>query len=208
MSLDGYAAGPDQSLDNPLGVGGRRLHEWVFATRTFRQMLGMEGGDDRHRQRFVAAGDVGIGATIMGRNMFGPIRGAWADDAVEGLVGRRPAVPPPKCSCSRTTRGDPITMEGGTTFHFVTDGIESALDARSTPPTGNDVRLGGGASTDPAVPARRSRRRAAPRDRADPARKRRAALRQPRRRPEGYECAELVASPAALHVRLVRVESP
>ena len=94
VSLDGYAAGPDQGLDNPLGVGGMQLHNWAFGTRTFREMFGEEGGDEGVDDRFAAAGEVGLGATIMGRNMFGPIRGDWPDNSLAGLVGRGPAVPP------------------------------------------------------------------------------------------------------------------
>src|SRR5438105_14301108 len=90
ISLDGYAAGPGQDRENPLGVGGPRLHEWAFATRTYRQMFGMDGGDTGIDDRFAAQGDVGIGATIMGRNMFGPIRGPWGDEAWTGRGGENP----------------------------------------------------------------------------------------------------------------------
>jgi hypothetical protein len=106
ISLDGYAAGPNQSVDNPLGVGGTRLHEWAFATRSGRQMNGMDGGDAGLDDDFVARGDVGVGATIMGRNMFGPIRGPWA--ASNGLAGgektRRTTI---RCSCSPTITETP-----------------------------------------------------------------------------------------------------
>ena len=90
VSLDGYAAGPDQNLDNPLGVGGRELHNWAFATRTFREMWGEEGGNEGVDDRFAAAGEVGLGATIMGRNMFGPIRGDWTDEEWKGWWGDNP----------------------------------------------------------------------------------------------------------------------
>jgi len=90
VSLDGYAAGPDQNLDNPLGVGGEQLHNWAFATRTFRQMFGEGGGDQGVDDRFAAAGEVGLGATIMGRNMFGPIRRDWPDDEWKGWWGDDP----------------------------------------------------------------------------------------------------------------------
>jgi dihydrofolate reductase len=89
VSVDGYAAGPDQSLDNPLGVGGEQLHDWAFATKTFRRMFGEEGGDQGVDDRF-AAGEEGLGATIMGRNMFGPIRGDWPDDEWKGWWGDDP----------------------------------------------------------------------------------------------------------------------
>jgi dihydrofolate reductase len=88
VSLDGYSAGPDQSLDNPLGVGGMELHNWAFGTRTFQKIIGEEGGDEGVEDRFAAAGEEGLGATIMGRNMFGPIRDDWPEDECEGLVGR------------------------------------------------------------------------------------------------------------------------
>jgi dihydrofolate reductase len=87
VSLDGYPAGPDQGLDNPLGIGGEQLHNWAFGTRTFRELFGKEGGDEGVDDRFAAAGEVGLGATIMGRNMFGPIRGDWPDDAWRGWWG-------------------------------------------------------------------------------------------------------------------------
>src|SRR3979411_829162 len=95
ISVDGYGAGPSQSLDNPLGVGGPRLHEWVFATRYGRRMIGERGGEEGIDERFMVAGDTGIGATIMGRNMFGPVRGPWPDEDWKGGGGGRPAVPPP-----------------------------------------------------------------------------------------------------------------
>src|ERR671910_967847 len=94
ISLDGYAAGPDQGPEHPLGVGGDQVHKWAFATRTFRQMFGEDGTDEADESiddRFAAQGDVGIGATVMGRNMFGPVRGSWGDEQWRGLVGRRPA---------------------------------------------------------------------------------------------------------------------
>jgi len=145
ISVDGYAAGPDQDLDNPLGVGGRRLHEWVFVTRAGRRMMGMEGGETGVDDDFIAAGIVGIGATVMGRNMFGPIRGAWPDDEWKGWWGDEPPYHHPVFVLTHYPR-PPITMEGGTTFHFVVDGIESALEQAFAAAGGNDVRLGGGAS--------------------------------------------------------------
>jgi dihydrofolate reductase len=90
VSVDGYAAGPNQDIDNPLGAGGPQLHEWVFATRTGRRMLGLDGGDQGLDDKFLAEGDLGIGATIMGRNMFGPIRGPWNDDPWSGWWGDDP----------------------------------------------------------------------------------------------------------------------
>jgi dihydrofolate reductase len=147
ISLDGYAAGPDQSLDNPLGVGGPALHEWVFKTRTGRQMFGTDsGGDEGLDDEFVAQGDAGIGATIMGRNMFGPIRGPWGNDEWTGWWGDNPPYHHPVFVLTHHPRPS-VTMKGGTTFHFVDAGIEAALERAFAAAGGNDVRVGGGAST-------------------------------------------------------------
>ncbi len=126
MSIDGYVAGPDQSVDSPLGIDGTRLHEWVFETRTGRRLQGMDGGETGTDDDFVALGFAGIGATIMGRNMFGPIRGAWPDDAWKGWWGDNPPFHHPVFVLTHHARA-PITMQGGTTFHFVRDGIGAAL---------------------------------------------------------------------------------
>lgn len=146
VSLDGYAAGPDQSLTDPLGVGGTRLHEWAFATRSFRRAHGMEGGQEGLDDDWVARGDVGIGATIMGRNMFGPIRGPWPDDDWKGWWGDAPPFHHPVFVLTHHPR-ESVEMEGGTTFHFVTDGIEAALERALEAADGRDVRIGGGANT-------------------------------------------------------------
>jgi len=146
ISIDGYAAGPNQSLDNPLGVGGPGLHEWVFKTRTGRRMLGEEGGDEGLDDQFLERGDAGIGATIMGRNMFGPIRGEWSDETWKGWWGPNPPYHHPVFVLTHHPR-QPIPMEGGTTFNFVTDGIESALSQAFAAAGDQDVRLGGGPST-------------------------------------------------------------
>ncbi len=150
VSLDGYAAGPDQSVDNPLGVGGRGLHDWAFATRTFRRMHGMEGGDEGLDDRVAAAATVGIGATIMGRNMFGPIRGPWGDANWTGWWGADPPYHHPVFVLTHHAQS-PITMDGGTTFHFVTEGIhaalEQALDSADADADADDVQIGGGAAT-------------------------------------------------------------
>jgi dihydrofolate reductase len=146
ISLDGYGAGPDQSTDNPLGVGGERLHEWVVATRSFRQVHGGEGGDEGLDDQFSARGEVGIGATIMGRNMFGPVRGPWGDDQWTGWWGDDPPFHHPVFVLTHHPRPS-ITMQGGTTFHFVGDGIEAALQRAFEAADGNDVRLGGGPAT-------------------------------------------------------------
>jgi dihydrofolate reductase len=146
LSLDGYGAGPDQDVEHPLGVGGHRLHEWAFATRTYHQMQGLAGGDEGLDDQFAARGDVGIGATIMGRNMFGPVRGPWPDEAWTGWWGDNPPYHQPVYVLTHHPRA-PITMEGGTTFHFVGDGIEAALERAIDAADGDDVRLGGGVAT-------------------------------------------------------------
>jgi len=126
VSLDGYVAGPDQGLDQPLGIGGRRLHDWVFETRTGREMIGREGGTTGVDDDFMRRGFEGLGATIMGRNMFGPIRGDWGDDDWRGWWGDDPPFHHPVFVLTHHAH-EPIPMQGGTIFHFVTDGIESAL---------------------------------------------------------------------------------
>lgn len=146
MSVDGYVAGPRQDEDNPLGVGGERLHDWAFATRTFQRMLGNDGGDTGIDDDFAAAGEQDIGATIMGRNMFGPIRGPWDDEEWTGWWGDDPPFHHPVFVLTRHAR-PPVTMKGGTTFHFVTDGVESALAQAVDAADGADVRIGGGAAT-------------------------------------------------------------
>jgi dihydrofolate reductase len=147
LSLDGYGAGPNQNANDPLGEGGLRLHDWVFPTRTFHQMQGLEGvGETGVDDDFVATGFEGIGATVMGRNMFGPIRGEWADDSWTGWWGPNPPYHHPVFVLTHHPR-DPLAMEGGTTFHFVTDGIEAALQQAFDAAGGLDVRLGGGVGT-------------------------------------------------------------
>jgi dihydrofolate reductase len=146
VSLDGYAAGPDQSLDNPLGVGGTRLHEWVFATRGGRQMIGEDGGETGIDDDFFGRGFEGIGASIMGRNMFGPIRGEWSDDEWKGWWGDDPPYHHPVFVLTHHPRPS-LTMDGGTVFHFVDNGIEAALERAVEAADGADVRLNGGVST-------------------------------------------------------------
>jgi dihydrofolate reductase len=146
MSLDGYSAGPDQSVENPLGQGGMQLHEWVFKTRFFQEMLGGEGGeggldDDYARQR-----EGGIGASIMGRNMFGPVRGPWGDEDWRGWWGPNPPFHHPVFVLTHHAR-PPLEMEGGTTFHFSDEGIEVALERALDAAGGKDVLIGGGAAT-------------------------------------------------------------
>ena len=146
MSLDGYVAGPDQSLEHPLGVGGQPLHEWIFETRTGREMIGETGGTTGVDDDFLAAGFDGIGAWVLGRNMFGPVRGDWGSEDWNGWWGDDP---PYHCDVFVLTHHPrpPVTMDGGTTFHFVTSGIDDALARAFAAADGADVRLGGGAAT-------------------------------------------------------------
>ena len=146
LSLDGYGAGPAQSLEHPLGVGGTALHGWAFETRTFRHMVGQEGGANDADAAFAAHGFSNIGAWVMGRNMFGPVRGAWPDDTWTGWWGDEP---PYHCDVFVLTHHPraSFSMQGGTTFHFVTDGLESALARAREAAGGKDVRIGGGVST-------------------------------------------------------------
>ena len=146
ISLDGYGAGPQQDLANPLGVGGLALHEWVFPTRSFYQMQGRDDGESGVNDDFVARSTVNIGAWILGRNMFGPIRGAWPDDKWTGWWGDNPPYHVPVFVLTHHARPS-ITMEGGTTFHFVTEGIQAALQQATAAANGQDVRLGGGVNT-------------------------------------------------------------
>ena len=147
ISLDGYGAGPGQTLESPLGKGGMGLHEWIFATRTGRRMIfGKEGGKTGVDDDFIAPGFENIGAWILGRNMFGPVRGPWPDETWRGWWGENPVYHTPVFVLTHHAR-KPLEMEGGTTFHFVTDGIESALRQARSAANGRDVRLGGGAQT-------------------------------------------------------------
>jgi dihydrofolate reductase len=146
ISIEGFGAGPNQNLENPLGVGGVALHEWAFATRTFQKMFGSDAGTTGVDDDFAARGFSNIGAWIMGRNMFGPIRGAWPDDEWKGWWGEDPPYHVPVFVLSHHPRPS-IAMAGGTTFHFVTDGIESALKRARESAKGQDVRVGGGVAT-------------------------------------------------------------
>lgn len=146
MSIDGYGAGPDQGVDNPLGINGHRLHEWIFKTRYGRAMTGGEDGETGIDNDLFARRDEGIGATIMGRNMYGPIRGPWGDSQWTGWWGSNPPFRHPVFVLSHYPHR-PVDMEGGTTFHFVDDGIESALERARAAAEGRDVLIGGGAAT-------------------------------------------------------------
>jgi dihydrofolate reductase len=203
MSLDGYAAGPDQSHDHPLGVGGERLHEWAFATRTFGAMHGTDAADVGLDDAFARQADVGVGAGIMGRNMFGPVRGPWGDERWTGWWGDEPPYHHPIFVLTHHPR-PPVEMAGGTTFHFVTEGIEAALEQAIEAAGGQDVSINGGPSTvqqylrarlidelhiaiAPVLLGAGERLF----DHLDGG-------------PDGYECVELASSPAAVHVRLAR----
>ena len=204
ISIDGYAAGPNQDVDNPLGVRGTELHDWVFETRYGREMQGMEGGSEGLDNKFLAAGDEGIGATVMGRNMFGPIRGPWKDEQWTGWWGDDPPYHHQVFVVTHHQRA-PLTMKGGTTFNFVNDGMEAALDRAFEAADGLDVRLGGGAGTIqeylraglvdemhlaivPVLLGGGERLF----DRLDGG-------------PVGYECVEFVSSPSVAHLRFARI---
>jgi dihydrofolate reductase len=202
ISLDGYGAGPDQNVDHPLGVGGNRLHTWVFKTRGGRQMLGQPGGDEGVDNDFWMRGDEGIGATVMGRNMFGPIRGPWEEEW-KGWWGDKPPYHHPVFVLTHHPH-DPIPMDGGTTFHFVTDGIDAALEQAVAAAGDQDIRIGGGVATiqqylaaglvdDLHVAIAPVLLGAGERlfDNLDSGEKR-------------YECVELVSTPNVVHVQLAR----
>ena len=146
ISLDGYGAGPNQSLENPLGVGGEDLHEWVVATRSWREMHRQEGGTTGIDEDFAARANKNLGAWILGRNMFGPIRGDWPDTSWKGWWGQNPPYHVPVFVLTHHER-PPQQMEGNTTFHFVTGGIHEALDLARKAADGKDVRIGGGPDT-------------------------------------------------------------
>jgi len=203
ISLDGYIAGPNQSLEHPLGIRGEELHKWAFETRTARLTHGMEGGKDGLDDDFIASGDKNIGATIMGRNMFGPIRGPWGDDPWSGWWGANPPFHHPVFVLTLHPHPS-LTMEGGTTFHFVENGIEAALERAFEAADGGDVRIGGGASTIqqylraglidefhlamvPILLGRGERLF----DNLDGG-------------PTGYECVEFINSPSVIHLRYAK----
>ena len=204
MSLDGYVAGPGQSRENPLGAGGEALHEWAVATRSFRELHGMDGGDETgvdnaHATRW----NENVGATIMGRNMFGPIRGPWEDEEWRGWWGDDPPYHTPVFVLTHHPRAS-LELEGGTTFHFVTDGIEAALARAFEAAGGRDVTIGGGAET-----ARQYLRaglvdqlsiHVAPLFLGGGER----LFGDLGGQPAGYVCTELVSSPAAAHFTFER----
>jgi dihydrofolate reductase len=149
ISLDGYGAGPRQSREAPLGIGGENLHDWLVHTSTFK---GTHGGGAAPREdadvdeQFAAQAMAGLGAWIMGRNMFGPIRGPWPDESWRGWWGKNPPYHTPVFVLTHHKR-PPLETEGGTVFHFVTDGIEGALERAREAAGANDIRIGGGVGT-------------------------------------------------------------
>jgi dihydrofolate reductase len=146
ISLDGYGCGPDQSVENPLGIDGERLHDWLVSTRFFHEMIGEPGGEEGVNNDYARRWESNFGATIMGRNMFGPIRGPWKDESWTGWWGENPPYHHPVFVLTHYPRPSQ-PMKGGTTFHFVTEGIEAALERAAEAAQGSDVRLGGGAGT-------------------------------------------------------------
>jgi dihydrofolate reductase len=146
MSIDGYGAGANQDVDNPLGVGGPLLMEWFLHTRAFRSMHRQEDGETGVDNSIAEQGFAGIGAWIIGRNMFGPVRGSWPDDRWKGWWGDEPPYHTPVFVLTHHARA-PLAMAGGTEFRFVTEGIYAALEQAQAAAGGRDVRLGGGVST-------------------------------------------------------------
>ena len=146
VSLDGYAAGPRQDLQNPLGVRGPEIMEWFFPTRVWRSKQGQDGGETGTDNRMAELGFKDVGAWILGRNMFGPVRGPWPDESWRGWWGEEPPYHVPTYVLTHHAR-KPLAMKGGTTFHFVTAGIESALAQAKASAGAKDVRIGGGAAT-------------------------------------------------------------
>ena len=146
ISIDGYGAGPKQDVENPLGVGGLALHNWVFDTQTFKQVHGETGGTVGPDNDFAARGFAGIGAWILGRNMFGPVRGPWPDESWRGWWGENPPYHTPIFVLTKHPRAT-LRMAGNTEFHFVTGGIHEALRLATEAAGRKDIRLGGGVST-------------------------------------------------------------
>jgi dihydrofolate reductase len=202
ISVDGFGAGPDQSLDTPLGVGGEDLHAWMVATRSWRKMAGMDGGTTGPDDEIASRHFEGVGATIMGRNMFTAGRGEW-DESWTGWWGDDPPYHHPTFVLTHHPRAS-VEMQGGTTFHFVTDGIHAALERAAATANGADVLIAGGASTinqyldarlidemhiaiAPLVLGRGAR-----------------LFEGVDLKARGYECVDLIATPAAAHARFER----
>ena len=202
MSLDGYVAGPNQSLETPLGVGAEALHDWAIATRSWRASHGLEGGETGlDDERISWTRD--LGATIMGRNMFGPIRGSWGDESWTGWWGDEPPFHTAVFVLTHHAR-EPVEMQGGTTFHFVTDGPEAALERARDAAGDKDVLVSGGADVAQqyirAGLVDEMEIHVAPILLGGGAR----LFENLDGGPKGYECVELVSSPAVAHYRYVR----
>jgi len=146
LSLDGFGAGPRQDLQNPLGVRGTEVHEWFFQTEIFKKIQGQSGGSRGIDNDIAAQSFENVGAWVLGRNMFGPVRGSWKDESWKGWWGTNPPFHTPVFVLTHYPRA-PLVMEGGTVFYFATDGIKPALDKAKEAAQGKDVRIGGGAST-------------------------------------------------------------
>jgi len=146
ITLDGFSAGPDQSINDPLGVNGKDMMEWFFPTKTFIEQHGGEGGETGIDNDFAVKSMTGNGSWILGRNMFGPVRGPWPDDEWKGWWGDEPPYYVPTFVLTHHAR-EPLKMKGGTTFHFITDGIESALEQAKAAAGDKDIRIGGGPAT-------------------------------------------------------------
>ena len=146
VSLDGYAAGSDQSMTAPMGVGGEKLSSWIWETEFGQSMMGKTGGSTGTDNSWLRRGESNVGATVMGRNMFGPIRGEWPDESWVGWWGAEPPYHHPVFVLTHYPRPD-LVMQGGTTFHFVTEGLSSALERATAAADGKDVRIGGGVAT-------------------------------------------------------------
>jgi dihydrofolate reductase len=203
MSLDGFTSAPHQSLENPFGEGGMVIMDWARATRTFRKMFGEEGGTIGIDDAIAAKADEGVGATIMGRNMFAPVRGPWLNDEWKGWWGPNPPYHHPVFVVTHYPRPS-LVMEGGTIFHFVTEGIKIALEKAFEAAKGKDVRIGGGSTVvrqylraglidELSLAVTPKLLGAGERlfDATDEVAKQ-------------YECAEFIASEAATHIRLVK----
>ncbi len=146
LSIDGFGAGPEQSLESPLGKRGEELHQWMFPTRMFHAMVGKDGGTEGVDNGYAEQAMAGFGAFIMGRNMFGPVRGNWPDDSWKGWWGDNPPYHAPTFVLTHHKR-EPLVMEGGTTFHFVTGGIGEAMERAREAAAGKDIKIAGGVST-------------------------------------------------------------
>ena len=206
VSLDGFLAGANQSKEDPLGIGGMALHDWAWATQAMRRVHGMEGGEEGEDNVWASGNVAGIGASIMGRNMFGPVRGPWEDEDWTGWWGGNPPFHHPVFVLTHHARPS-LEMEGGTSFHFITTGVEDALERARAAAGNQDVRISGGARTVQQYLDRRLLDEIhfaiAPIFLGDGAR----LFENVQALGDAYECVERVAGERALHVLLRRVGS-